>query len=790
MRLPNLSLADRTHVYRILLLLAGFLIPLIACLNKVFHPSLYEPLWVDLSFSFICFATFILSFYSSFIKRNFTVIAYILSLILVIIFDVVLFKNNLHPVYVFETYVVFIGVSLVVKNLSHLKFYFLFFFLSLFLITIQIEEPLFPVYQFLFQLFVLSLLILILVNSYLRIQRTLVISNENFQTLINNADELYFLVDHNFSLLKINEKGKDFVLLKYELAVKEGVKITDLFSKTELNFLIKYCKKSFEGELIVLERVISFPGNIKKWFEIKFIPVSSVNSPSKVLISALDISENKRTLDVLRESEAKFRAISESSPLGVFSINDRGEVTYRNQNFLNISGLSESDWLENGIFTGVHPGDLGIVKEEWDNSFQSLKKFKGTYRYLRNDGSLIWTNGLAAPILDGNKLLGYVGTLEDITELKQASDLIKKNEEQFRDLFELAPIGMAMASLEGQILRINQAFLQTLGYSESEVLNTEFFDFIYPEDKMVREEFSVDYLFANGNRFQVEKRFLHKSNTIVFVILTVTLLKDHEGKPSFILLQILDISLRKQSEEELEQKNQELQKINNELDAFVYSSAHDLRAPLTSILGVVNLVRLENSNPGLDLYLDLVEQSVKKLDGFIRDIIEYSRNTRTPVKVERIEPREFIHECLNDLRYSDEAQNIDRIVEVDDHAPLYTDRRRLEVILNNLISNAIRYHDVNKSKKFIRINLYVDNEMVRLFVEDNGLGIEGKHLEKIFNMFFRASESSKGSGLGLYIVKEAVNKLGGSIKVESKVSEGTKFILEFSNKIGEGYEKN
>jgi len=227
----------------------------------------------------------------------------------------------------------------------------------------------------------------------------------------------------------------------------------------------------------------------------------------------------------------------------------------------------------------------------------------------------------------------------------------------------------------------------------------------------------------------------------------------------------------------VERVNTELRKLNEELDRFVYSASHDLRAPLSSVLGLVEIARLEPEISGKDKCLHMINASIKKLDGFIGDIIDYSRNQRVDLQTNKVDIEHEVNEVFSELRYLDNNGEIDKKIINHEKRHFMTDGRRLNVILKNLISNAFRYHDLKKTNPYIRIEIKYSQKNAIITVADNGIGIEKHHLEKIFDMFYRADESSKGSGLGLYIVKETIDKLSGIIEVNSQIIKGTTFTL-------------
>lgn len=231
----------------------------------------------------------------------------------------------------------------------------------------------------------------------------------------------------------------------------------------------------------------------------------------------------------------------------------------------------------------------------------------------------------------------------------------------------------------------------------------------------------------------------------------------------------------------VEDKNRELHKLNAELDSFVYSVSHDLRAPLSSILGLISISKIDKDNTNLPVYLEKIGTSVQKLDDFIKEIISYSRNVRLKVDVEEIDLRLLIEEVFEGLAYMNTENKIEIIIESSENTIFHSDKTRLSVIMNNIISNAFRYYKTYINDSFIKVKIMVGSARATITVEDNGIGIKPDRLNKVFEMFYRATDTGNGSGLGLYIAQESVSKLGGSIKVASEYERGTTFTVTIEN---------
>ncbi len=250
----------------------------------------------------------------------------------------------------------------------------------------------------------------------------------------------------------------------------------------------------------------------------------------------------------------------------------------------------------------------------------------------------------------------------------------------------------------------------------------------------------------------------------------------------YVIINGVDISELKKTQKTIVSKNQELQKLNNELDNFVYRVSHDLRAPLLSIKGLVNLIfASENLEPNLIEYIQLIDVSVARLDDTIQEILEFSRNARLDVTYEHFNLKEIIDGIFEDLRYASDVQ-MEMTFQDNGNPWITSDRYRMATLLKNIIGNAVKYRNRTLSNPFVHCKLTETNQKIIIEVEDNGEGIAPEHLPKIFRMFFRGSNSAVGTGLGLYICKEITQKLEGTIEVYSELGKGSRFFIALNKK--------
>lgn len=236
-----------------------------------------------------------------------------------------------------------------------------------------------------------------------------------------------------------------------------------------------------------------------------------------------------------------------------------------------------------------------------------------------------------------------------------------------------------------------------------------------------------------------------------------------------------DVTERKSNEETLTQ-------INLELDGFIYKASHDLRAPLASLAGLINLAEKSMSPENME-YVELMNRSVKRLDQYIAKLANYSRNSNLGTEYSKIDFKSLLADIIEAYRFLPDADRINFKISLRENQVIHSDSFRLQLILNNLISNAIKYQNPQEPNPFIEISIVAINKSFRIKVRDNSIGISDEYKGKIFDMFQRATTQAQGSGIGLFIVQKALAKMKASVRVKSIYGKGTKFMLTFPNHI-------
>jgi len=364
----------------------------------------------------------------------------------------------------------------------------------------------------------------------------------------------------------------------------------------------------------------------------------------------------------------------------------------------------------------------------------------------------------------------------------QASD--KTNLELISFFEKIEHVYFSVDMLKPCINYISPACEKVYGYSSETFYqnNNLWVEVIRPEDmEIVKNTFAI---LRKGQTFNPQYRIKHGDNSIRWLETKLTPTINDEGLITKLDGITIDITQRKLTEEALKTNNEELKKSNYELDAFVYSVSHDLRAPLTSVLGILEITKEETGNRFVLDHLDLIKESIHKLDDFIKDIMENSNNSNLDVKSERINFKEMLAQIVDTSNSKIGLNKAVKIkIDINDKNTFYSDKFRINTLLNNLIENAIQYQNPHEKDPIVDIKIDMSDTETNIIVRDNGIGISDKKIENIFNIFYRGTTKSTGAGLGLYVVKEIIAKLNGAIKVESEIGKGTEFKMNIPNRV-------
>jgi PAS domain S-box-containing protein len=473
----------------------------------------------------------------------------------------------------------------------------------------------------------------------------------------------------------------------------------------------------------------------------------------------------------------------------ILLLDDAGNVLYINYFFCNMFGLSAATDLLIGKHVTYFDRSISkLIKQVHFNeriakSIPANKDKKVNYRLDLNDHRIIDCNII--PITDEGQRIGQLRTYTDVTESIKSKEILHDNKKLTEEILDNIPADIALFDAQHRYLYVNPNGIKDEEMRKA-LIGKDDFDYYRMRgaddskakkrralfNQAVERKIAIDWL-DEYKKPGGESKFVLRRYTPYF--------EDDELK--YVFGYAVDVTDLKRYENELQKKNSELERLNSELDAFVYSTSHNLRSPLTSIKGLIDLIALdEPTGKELATYIDKINTSIARLDGTIYDIIEYSKNSRLDLAPSLIDVEELINHAYADVQFFNKGR-VELALQSNITAPFYAEKKRITSVVSNIISNSVKYADESKANSFIKINVNIDESRCEIVFTDNGIGIpEDKH-QKVFEMFYRNTNKTFGSGLGLFIVKEMVTKLNGTITLESCEGEGTTICLSIPNNI-------
>lgn len=515
----------------------------------------------------------------------------------------------------------------------------------------------------------------------------------------------------------------------------------------------------------------------------------------EVRVSAIrDITDKKRAETQLKESEERYKLLSNITFEAIF-LHKQGIVIDANQSLARMIGYSIEEIIGKNII------ELVVLPEYHQKVANALKEKLSTpyeVEVRRKDGSVFCVE-IEAGVVNYHGDWLRVTAARDVTRRKAAERKLRENQEELDTFFSQSGDGFFIMNMNKpvawddtvdkdkvlekvmknmHITKINEAMVSQYRTNRQKITGYTLEQFFRWNDIFGRN-FTRELLDNTSIKFEMaEPRF---DNSIMWIEGNYVVLHDESGNIRGCCGVRREISDRKKAEEEIRKHIEELKKANQELDNFVYRVSHDLKAPISSAKGLIHIARKETDKARISTCLELMDNSMDKLDSFILDILDYSRNSRLAVVPQLIDFDDLLKDTVSNTRFLQLERKIEIETELKDEIDFYSDKRRLIFIFNNLISNAIRFSDEKKTNKYLHISIEVFEQYALLSFTDNGIGIKAELLRHIFKMFYRATEEQVGSGLGLYIVKEALDKLDGEIKVKSEFGKGTWFDLKIPN---------
>ena len=363
------------------------------------------------------------------------------------------------------------------------------------------------------------------------------------------------------------------------------------------------------------------------------------------------------------------------------------------------------------------------------------------------------------------------------------SSVIAESQER-REIYELllkaSRSGIVEYDFDNIVAPYSGELNELLGYPKnfftSKFTIGDTFSLIHPDDLSAVKSKLTKLVSGSVSSVAFEHRLRKHSGDYQWFKGVAMVFNDRKSKPRLISC-IVDVDDSKRYQQRILSQYRNAVKMNDELDLFAYHVSHDVRSPISSILGLASLAQMECTDEASKKYIAMINDRAVNLDKFISQVLALYRN-KSSIGKESINFEELINHILSEIRSEYSLDQIDIRVIGDPTISLSTDRPRLHVILKNIITNSVIFQRMNCSKHAITISLHKNQKGIQISIEDNGHGIKEEHMPNVFKMFFRGSEKSKGSGLGLYIARQFLNRLGGSIFIRSIYDQGTMITIQ------------
>jgi|GEM_PF-3407053 len=509
--------------------------------------------------------------------------------------------------------------------------------------------------------------------------------------------------------------------------------------------------------------------------------------PYKIYGVFQDISKEIEAENILIESEEKFRLISENS--GDIICIHEPDATYKyvSPSAFKVMGFRPTQLIGRNPYEFVHEEDKDTLKKESREVVINRESLTSLFRFKKADDSYIWLETVSNPIVNADKIVSIVSFSRDVTERIKKEQLLKDSRKRLKMALNTAKMGIWEWFIKEDNIVWGENLEKLHGLNKGEYDGTfkMFEKFVHPEDKEAFHNKMLEFVKSGNKRCHLIYRIIRKDGEEAWLEGIGEMYFNKKGEAIYMIGISSDITQRIIIEKDIAFQNEVIGKTNKELDNFVYRVSHDLRAPISSSIGLINLMQMEFEKEGDDnekmqnigSYLPLLLKSMDRMDNFIKDILDYSKNTRVKIYFEEVAIYEMINEILEQYKFANSNKNFKTENQTKPGTIVFSDKLRLNIILSNLISNSFKFYDSNKELPYIQVKVSQTSDSLVLMVKDNGIGIPSDYHDKVFDMFHRASNQEVGAGLGLYILKECVQRLNGTVHFDSEVGKGTVFTI-------------
>jgi len=614
-------------------------------------------------------------------------------------------------------------------------------------------------------------------------------SRTRAQTIITSALDAVVEIDETGTILAWNPKADE--IFGWPAKEAMGRRPSETIIPTQYREAHEKGLKHFlaTGEGPILNRHIELTALHRDGHEFPVeLTVTPIRSGSGYTFTAFlrDITERKRVENELKKSRMQLELILASAGEGIIGLDLEGNQTFVNASAAAMLGYEATELIGKQSHSTWHyarPDGSNYPNEKCPvyAAYRDGTVHSGEELFLRKDGIAFPVNFTSRPIYSEGKITGAALTFNDITERKRMEKELQESEERFRATFDQAAVGIGHVGPDGRMLRINRKYCDIVGYSEEELKAMTIQEITHPHDREASMDHFRRVLEGKLDHYTLEKRYLRKDGSIIWVNLTVSTVVDADGKLRFAVGVAEDISARKNAEEEIEILNTnlaaratELEDANRELEAFNYTVAHDLRKPLTVVNGYCQAIFefcSDMFNEQCRGYLREAYDGTLRMNRLIDALLNFSRLAHVKPHRETVDLSAMVQLAAAELKLAEPGRDV--TVLIGDGVNANGDAALLRVVLDNLLGNAWKYTGQREEGLIEFGAKEIDGEPV-YFVRDNGAGFDNADADKIFIPFQRlpGAEECRGFGIGLATVERIIQRHGGRAWAEGDLGKG------------------
>ncbi|MCT4587590.1 MAG: PAS domain S-box protein [Carboxylicivirga sp.] len=503
------------------------------------------------------------------------------------------------------------------------------------------------------------------------------------------------------------------------------------------------------------------------------------------LLSRVNILEKENAQYKLREKfeepDQRFKSIVDNMIVGLAIASPDGKLMIMNKAFVKITGYSEAELLGMDFKEFTHPDDVlreqALLTKAISSESQDICYEK---RYVTKQGQTVWVS-LSVSYIEGTNPY-FIGVINDVTEQKKTYKLLRKREKEFRSLYNNTPVMMHAIDLNGDIITVNDYWLQRFKYKRSDVIGSCSKIFLTENSKKLADE-RIPQMFKEGEIKNVEYEFLDKDGQIVDVLLNAKVQYDEEGQASSAFAIMKDITEQKKAKQKIIHQNKQLKELNATKDKFMSIIAHDLRSPFNSIIGFAELLLSKvgaQKDSEIKKYSDIILQSANHCNTLLSNLLNWAlaQTGRINMVIGNHNLYEILSGIIQFNSINSDNKRIKLNLNCDVNQLIKGDKSMIETVVRNLISNAIKFTSSGGS---VSVTAKDEDNNTQIIIRDTGLGISKEALENLFEIDCKqntiGTNQETGTGLGLILCKEFLEMQGGQIKVHSKKGEGSTFIV-------------